>query len=307
MAVTECKIIGESRGVVEGGNSRAYRMRFKVTNDPDAPNDNWQPIILAQAKGIGPDPLPDINDPWIYGQTDLTALVKTIDLVQDEIGADNIWFADVEWAQPEPPSEQGDNPIDRIARYNTGTIIEQQPVTVDKDGKPLRNSAEDDFTDSIMLEYVFPTIEITKNIIGDATGFQRILDWNIQYTTPYQAVNSVTFFNGAVRTVKFIPITHGDLRFENNVSYYPATFRFAFKPNTWDVSALNQGFNFLETANDPDTVARILLDGEPSSSPRNLELDGTQTPKGTDGNFLEFRVRPELDLNILLQEAGINP
>jgi len=302
MGVNKVFIKAESRQVVEEGNRRTYRMRFQIENDGI---DNFQSIVLAQAKAVGPTPLPDINDPWNFGQVDLTALVKTITLSQDDIGSDNIWFADVVWADPPPPSEQNDNPIDRIARFNTGTIIEQQPIKEDINGNVLKNAAGDEFTDSIMLEYVFPTIEITKNIIGDATGFQQILDWNIEHTTPYQAVNLTTFFGGAPRTVKFIPITHGDLQFQNNVSFYPATFRFAFKPDTWDVHALNMGFNELTVGGDIDTKKRIEIDSEPTAVPLHLNTNGTFTPSLTIGNYIEFRVRPEIDFNILMQEAGI--
>ena len=299
MTVHECKIDRESRRVVETNSKRTYFIQFKIRADES----DWQPQVIVGSREVGPNPVPRINDLWKYGGIDTTAICKEVEFSQDEPNDAGHWIATAEFGQPESgntPEDEDENPLRRRARFSVQSIDELIPVAedngLDNGGtpKPLRNSAGDEFIDPIQIENHSPVLVIQKNI----GNIQSIIDWNLEYN---QSTNSSSFRNGDPRTVKFVPIRVGDEQFENGILYYPATFAFAYKADTWDEAIVNQGYYHLDGG---DRKRAKDADGEDSVSPVLLETDGSLTPQGQIGNTLKFRVRPERDFNTLAREAG---
>ena len=299
MAVSECKIYTGRRGrELQGGRSE-YSMVYQIKADVG----DFQPAVLLGARNVGPDPLPRMNDEWTFGVTDLTAIVTSIDLEQDdEREHSGMWLATVNYGKGDSPKFEDENPLQRPGRWGASTVSELRPV--DKDNglehggnpRPLRNSAGEEFIDPIQIEEEFQVLTVKKNI-GD---LNQLIQWNIEYS---QSVNSAVFRGGAIRTVRYLPIQIGDESFENNVTFWPCLFQFMFNAETWDEKIVDQGYEAYETANTPP-AKRIMVDGDPTPTPKLLNSDGTHKTTGV-GETKDFRVRPEKDFNVLMQEAGL--
>ena len=110
-----------------------------------------------------------------------------------------------------------DDPIDEPPIIAGSFVTQQSPVTSDKDGEPVVNSAKDQF-EGLVRDRSQPTLQITQNFAL----------WNItQHIAFVDSVNSGVFFGQPARTVKLNNIrTTQEFRGDVDVPFYRSTFEF---------------------------------------------------------------------------------
>jgi hypothetical protein len=164
------------------------------------------------------------------------------------------------------------NPTNRPPRITWDSETVQQFTTKDKDGKPMLNSAGDPL-EPIEKDDIRWIISLTKNF---ASLPLWILNCVNVVNSSAVTVSGVTL---PTRTVKTQRLRISDLLNENGFDFYEVTIELAYKPDTWDVDRLDEGFNVI--AGDGDIPAsekkRIRIEddeGEFQETTEAVPLDG---------------------------------
>lgn len=171
-------------------------------------------------------------------------------------------------------------------------------VDKDKDGDPIVNAAGRSYDRP-------PTMEKTRGVLVAEFKVRTLREVITLNRTYAGAVNSVawTLFSGTgftnppARSVVCRYARSGRAAYEGSWGFYPMQMGFAFANDgeTWDLELLNEGFGYLSGSTYIDTDS----EGAKFVEPFLLDTDGTKLGEGVTGNFLSYRVRPEVDFNNL--------
>lgn len=252
--------------------------------------------VILQALSGAPDALPDLYaNHSEYGVTDASAYVQSVELTQED-AHQCVWKASVTYGPMPPGSSPGDNvttPTLRPTRWRVEWLDQMGILTKDRLGNPIANSVGDEFDIPLEEPELFMVLVAEKNYLT----LQEIIDLGIQY---HGTVNSAVFKNGAVRTVKFLPIQSSDIQHESGISFYTAVLRFAYNPKTWDREVLNRGWRFRQVAGGPIQKAIDPITKLPPGQPLNLKnADGTLVPDGQPAEYLKFEANTLADYNVI--------
>lgn len=196
--------------------------------------------IFFTLRNLQCDPLDDTPIAW-----NVTGIYSTAPLDDDE------------------QDQQIDNPLLRPTIIEWNSEISQEFTTKDKDGKPMLNSAGDAL-EPIEKDDVRWVISLTRN-------FASIPFWVAEYTnTVNSAAVAVQGQTLAARTLKLQRLHISPLQVENDIPFYQVNCELAYKPDTWDVDRLDEGFHYLDGS---DRKKILLDDGESPSEP--VPLDGS--------------------------------
>lgn len=193
------------------------------------------------------------------------------------------------------------NPLNRPPRITWDSETVQQFTTKDKNGKPMLNSAGDPL-EPIEKDDIRWIISITKN-------FASLPSWVLNYVnvTNSSAV-TISGLTLPARTVKTQRLRISDLLTENGFDYYEVTIELAYKPDTWDVDRLDEGFNVI--TGDGDIPAsekkRIRIEddaGEFQETTEAVPLDGDggvlANPTPDNAHYDTHEIYNDEDLNDL--------
>lgn len=188
-----------------------------------------------------------------------------------------------------PAGQRDGNPVNWSAVYKVSHEQTTEPLTHDKNGDPIVNSAGDPFHPPLEIERSYAVVTVTKNY--SSVKF----DWLETYV---DTVNLDVWNGRPARTCRMIALEYESVT-ENNVSFWRATFRIKIKPGSWavrdndtgqgwDVRVLDQGFR-TRTATDPGpppvyryTNITDPKTGEKPEKPVLLDGDGHLHPTVTD-------------------------
>lgn len=212
--------------------------------------------------------------------------------VKQESASPIAWRVNVVYST-EPLTEDEDepeNPLDRPVKVSWSSELAQEFTTKDKDGKPFINSAGDPFEPK-ERDDVRWIIKLTKN-------FDALPPWVANYVNK---VNSSTLnvqgLSLAERTCKVQALDIGEIQVQNDIPYQEVSVELAYRPNTWDLDILDEGFNYI----DGSTRKKAQVNGEDASEPILLDGDGgiLSSPDADNAVFLTFKMYEEADLNDL--------
>jgi len=295
MAVTEVKHPDDFdyRMTTDHRGRSTYAMRWIVdTDDALMP----APLVATGAQSIVSgftNPLPARWSTYSHqGSTDIFAYLKGNLNLYKPFPHDKPtrWFVDGTYEPLDPGQEEeaGDtNPLSRPVVYRLESEPYSRIVTVDKDGNPINNAANQEFTEPPEEEGFRDVLVATKNV-ANLTAIT-----NLNNTYRY-SVNSGTFYGAGALHAKIDTIESSELLTEGNISYYQAIIRVVFRHEPWDLKVLNQGFMVV----DPlftDIVRAKDEDGNPTPEPVLLDATGKMLTGGGVGNYRTFRVRREVD------------
>lgn len=292
MAVLTCRRTRNRSLSYATGYRNEYKVEFLI--DCDSIMNEIAVYAAATTMATG-DKLPIVYQYYDYdGVQDQSSYAINIDLVQTtESGLQ--WKATVNYGRTgdgNTPQDQTPNPLDQPIKYRIEWIEEQMEVTVDRNGARIVNTVGDAFDELIEEPQLYPVLVAEKNYLT----IQEIIDIGMAY---HRTVNDGVFYGGQPRTVKFMPIQSGDIQVSNNISYYTATLRFAFNPNTWDFIHPNNGHRFRKVAGGP---IGLKMDDDTRWSlpfPMDLKADGTLLPVGDPPVMLTFEILPEADYSLI--------
>jgi len=261
--------------------------------------------LVNQAALASPHALPSWGQTYSYqGDTDTTVFAQnfTVDSIE---GSQQRYVVTVKFdpLDVEGGSEQFEpNPVDRPAIVWADKETFTRIIDKDATGKPIRNLCKRPY----MIDY---EEEDTHGII--------VVEFNV-FTLPQvmeymrflrRATNKEPWFFLGVefppRTVIARDVAAGVPVTENEYTYFRVAIRFvlADEGETWDVPFQEQGFQTYVRRNnvlltDADGNLR-LLPSPPYPEAVNLAADGTKLPDGGTPIFTKWRVKREVDFNLL--------
>jgi hypothetical protein len=285
MAVTEVRELIERGGSSEGFPKLRAKRTFRVR--VDSPSDD---MVSIYASGL----LPAFLAPH-PSNLFLTARGAAIEQEADKHW--QWWKATIDYsAEPlkSDDKEKNDqpNPLLRAAKIRWRTNAYERIAEKDKDGNACVNSAGDYFDPPLMRDANRWTVEVAKNVAA-------VPSWIADVDSPINdasfAIGGLTIAAGKAR-IQSIEI--GELQEENGAAYYAFSFALEFRREGWALSALDQGYHYL----DGSTRKRAQVDGQDSANPVLLDGSGGILPNPEDPTnavFLDFDVHDELDFSLL--------
>lgn len=290
MSVIRCALAEEPPRLSE---DKRFRSTIPVMWNVETDDPTDGPIaVKAGAEVTSPDPLPPLWTTYSYhGESDTSIFLKRRE-VQPRHGAQGrtMWRV-IGHYEPLEPQEQPDDsnpdPFLRPVKYRLEHVTYTEVVDVDKDDKPIVNSAGQEFDEPLEQEKSRMVL-VADQIVPD---LQTIINHNLTWAGK---VNSTPYRGGGPRMWFVHTIGSSDLLSESGVDYYVATWRLELNFDTWDRKVLNRGFKHYDNAADKKLVIAKDKDGLPVNEPILLATDGTRLGDGIDGNFLSFRVKDEV-------------
>lgn len=318
MAVTSCTLTRQQQPTsFDELNLGRYSLKYEVVTDGVMGHRN----LGTAAQASSPHALPLWGDSYSYqGDVDDIAFAQNFQIESRE-GHQNRYYITVNYS----PLETGDsgqfapNPMNRpiivwADREVYTRIIEQATHGNNRDANAtaIVNLAGTLYDILPEHEVARGVLVVEKNVatLLEVLQYQRFL-WN--------AVNSITWqFQGVLfppRTVLAREVAAGPPITEANFTYYHLVFRFALAAGDttlnasggqdWDDQILERGYQWYKK----NAAGDFLRDGNGrkirfpekigSPEPENLAEDGTLLPDGQLGIFTKWRIRREVDFNLL--------
>ncbi len=311
MSVTKCQLIRYGRsGSADLDYKREYNAQWKVTTDSG--NDGWTTVLLQSGNASLDNPIPDLWSTYAIGNDVDTGVYLQDKRGQPETGSETTWIVTGTWKAPPPGRDpaNGDNqpnPLFRPVRYHLEFANFTRVAEKDIFDKAITNSAGQEFDPPLEMDDARPVLVAVKN----EWPLEGIISKAIQYKN---AVNTNTFYGAGPREAKVESIVSGGMQTENDVRYYPVTYRIQFNHEQWDIELVDQGWMHYGTAaaknllvarggeQNADGTYKIAT-GEtelppPVPEPIGLDPDGTRRDKDADPVKLfkqpPFRIYPEL-------------
>jgi hypothetical protein len=278
-----------STGNIGTGRERDYVAVYRVitTSRSDGP------ITARNAPGI-----PPYGSSYVFGNdSDAGSFAVSADAqLENRTASNKVWLVTVRFSskpQNDDDPNETDNPLDKPVRWSGSFAQFTAPVTEDRFGLPILNSARMPYDTPPNRDDSRPTIIAEKNFASlDLTTWREYAD----------VVNSDVWLGFQPREVKVANITW-DERFRGPLRYFSVRFTFHLKParlgvddRRWDHRLIDRGYFELNAAG--DNVVRITDDeGRDLAQPALLDGVGSKIPQqlvALGVNFkLEFQVYEE--------------
>ncbi len=168
-------------------------------------------------------------------------------------------------------------------KFTLSSAIEyiQEVFTADKDGKPVRNSANDPFSEVPTIQRAIDTYTITR----------------IEYRNPFAKKRGYKDVVNADTWCGFPPRT---LLLQIGVNWtgqFTVTYTMRYKPEGWNLDILDAGYYEKEeassggegTGNPPRERIKVGEDSEPAEVPQRLDGQGKVLAEDQDDVFISFR------------------
>lgn len=166
-------------------------------------------------------------------------------------------------------NQQSPNPLEdrvkRSIRFNSCKRI----ITEDINGVPCVNVAGDAPSEPVEIDAVRPTFVFQRN--EELINVDRVIAY-------CYAINNNDFLGCPRRTLRSL-ISVGEEQTRNGTSFWPVTYEFEYRPETWRISYLSQGYNLLV-----GTAGNLLKVKVPGGSPRLIApTNRASNPDGKPG------------------------
>ena len=302
MSVLSVNEIHTGRGIVKDdkGVRRVTRVWQIATSDP------YDEPVVIEASGS----IVKRYDAYVTtNATDLNLLVRNIRIQQDTESRLH-WTITAEYSDERKTSKDKEaNPLLRetdISRSASSYQKIAEKAVNDNSGDsnygnegPILNSAGDLFVPPPQVDDTRYTLTFAKNFgtYDDQTGYD--------FTN---SVNDATYFGAAARTLKIASIDVPPQITEKvdgvgDVEYYRVTTTMEYRPETWDLSIIDRGYNEFKTVNTSSDGTKTILDehDQPYSEPQPLNGSGTVLNHDSTSQvtYRQFRYYREKNFNSL--------
>lgn len=215
----------------------------------------------------------------------------------------------VEWTYEMPAStslhEDGQDPLDQPTQYERETVVTQDVMTRDAEGKIVADTNGREFDPPIMDDIYDTALTLTKNYAAFSEATANAYSG---------AINSDTFNGNPPGTCKILGISARRVT-EGDLLYWNVSVRIGVRTpkvpgetadKVWYRRVLNQGFYYRNAPTDAPSAAVRAKDpeGNPSVKPVLLKEDGTLQTDLNNPHWLYFRsphskLLPFADLNLV--------
>lgn len=273
MAVT--RFILEKYSGGETADGKSYTLEYlALTNDP------LDGVVTVKQSPLLPF---EYGDPLVIGN-DVDNDVFVTDIDVEPVDANRqAWSTKFEFTTPEDGAA-GSNPFDQPPDYEW--LFNQHEETIEQDifGKPIRNTAGDEFDEIHVREDSQPVLQLTR--YEPATDLFRY--WDIR-----DCINRSPYLFAPRRAVKFQPPRAVSQYSPQWGLYYEKRYQLKFAAKDWNLTLLNAGLNELI-----DGKLRRMKDkdGADVTEPYSLDRLGKRLIAGQPEVWLEFVRYPETNL-----------
>lgn len=311
-SVTSCTLLFNSQtSSTDELNRMTTSVSYRVTTDGIMGHG----AIISGAQSASPHALPSYGATYSFqGDTNGGIYLRNFDVAaQDEEKSQKLYRVTTTYAPP----VDGDITIFEPNPFLRDPVIwfdreaYTRLVTRDVSGKPIQNATGRDYDIPLEEEDIRTVIVVEFNVGGltaaggalsglsQSAGYARFLR-NAVNSTPWTFLG----LQFPPRTVLAREVASSPPIVQSAYTYYHLSFRFVLAngssttnpndPSTWDVPILEQGYYALRIPNQKGSEYRMDTD-----TPKNLRLDGTELPPDEEGEFRFWRVKREVDFNLL--------
>lgn len=300
MAVLSSEVIESGQSFEVGGAAGTMtpkRVVYRVTTDGYMSEE----AIYAAALTATPHPVPNLYQ-FVGG----SAYVTKVDISLQQEHEFKKWIVTVTAgdlpAGSNPGNVQqgsslGKPPLERDPVVWIGSVTETVPLTKDKDGNPIVNSADQPFDEPLTTERDLTIIYVRKNYdaIEDITKLNK----------DFHATKSNSVFMGnAIGTVKYMRTEASEPVYEGTTTYYVGTTSFLVDPDGFVLQIASRGWKYYDIAK-TDNAAKLInaRDSEEQlvSEPVYLAANGTKLPKDDPIHFVTADVLSPADFSDFLE------
>ena len=210
------------------------------------------------------------------------------------------------------PDDFQANPLLRPTSWWWDREVYTENLTKDKDGKPLLNTANQPFDETIEQEATRGVLVAEKNVatLNQVIATNYTFENSVNQTTwNYSNAQTGDSFSAPPRSVLCREASSGQVIVEGAYRYYRLTMRFAIQQaatasdplgGTWDRFLLNTGFKAKDPNNLNAPAQPVLRKGKQVSEPVLLKQDGSDAEDDiNEVHYVRARTRPEVDYNAL--------
>lgn len=243
MSVTDVQPLHEqATGEMLADGTRLYTLPWRVlTND----NLDGMRTVLEAAD------LPIIGSTYDYGNDSDPAAI-CISKGAGRLGdSRTAWIVTTKYTNNLGPgtvatvSPPDPNPLLRPATYQRGGVMFTKPLTRDRNGNLVRNSAGDPYVDRPDVNDAHYQIQITKNVLSYSD------EEAMQYMC---AVNSDVFLDAAARKWQVIGFSGDGPLIENGYVYWTKVVTVIYSFEGWDIELLEQGYRVIRGSQAYETL-----------------------------------------------------
>ncbi len=287
MAVTEVYEIYEGRSgqigkVTDGRNTRNWDVRTD-----DSTMTSLQ--VIAGATSLGTSNGATVPT---FGTQDPAHPILTCRMVTAKQRSNALdWRIQAKYSsepltEEEEEEEDEDNPLLRPAVIERATVTKQVQILLDRDGKPLLNSAGDAYGPQI-IDVDIPYYRVKKNVASEPSVFTSLAN---KSNSGSFAINGNT---EDAETLILRPGSIGGKQTENEVEFHVWEFEIHYDPDKWYIDLLDEGLNYL----DGGDKKPILIDGEPARTLQPLDGSGgiLASPTADNAQYNSFKPRKLAD------------
>jgi hypothetical protein len=163
----------------------------------------------------------------------------------------------------------------------------EEPIEVDRDGKPILNTAGDQYADPMVRNQSRPVLTITRNEVKDPS----LITWRYRDT-----VNSTPFAGADPGMAKIEDIQADQADDPVQGKYWIVTYVIHFNPKKWTQKIISMGLNQIKDGN----KIPITIGGKNADTPQILDENGAYVapPITADNIYVqEYKVYDETDFN----------
>jgi len=264
---------GEAPISTEGRTAkRVYTVLLDGTDDPD---DTL--IVARQASGI-----PRVRQPYSTLDPQLRCVSVNPRALSPTL---------VEVTCNYATGDKSIDPLDEPPKRSWGSIVSEQPIDHDINGKPLVNTAGEPFDPPITIPVYDDVLRIVRN--------EATYD-NFRMRRYRNSLNMYPFMGWPALTCKMVEISAEEI-VEADWTYYQVTYEIHMRADedengnlvAWKRRVLNRGFRrFLRPEEEgyPGFIAIKDAEGEPVSEPVLLNLEGNDVVDKDNAVWLLFDV-----------------
>lgn len=212
---------------------------------------------------------------WSYGnpyinvvENDSDTRANCVSITCDGNSSDDGWTRTVTVSFKQIPQEEKEKLENPFASIKESFKVQQDgelPIQIDVNGNPVKNKAGDPFGDITEAKYT-GVLKITKNFPAPPMHLLYYIG----------KINADPFRGFPARTLKLVDID--EIQAESHPTagvIFPVTLHFAFNPEGHKKKVLNEGFR---AKNDRGVLEHIMVDGEKTTEPMMLTMDGKKAP-----------------------------
>ncbi len=262
-----------------------------VTGFVEFPNQDVLANRTDSLAALNVSGIPQRGDYYVYNNTTILNLICQ-ERTAKQRGTQHPGIFDVTIRYSNDNTLEGDiNPLARPSKYSYGFEQFQKAMNVDLAGTPIKNTADDPFTDTVEVDDSRPLIKVVRN----EPYFNSLQAETFQDATNAAAV-TINGRSYAARTLKMRSIS-GEPQKEMGIDFYVVTYDLVVRREGWKLKLASTGYRSYDEITDEGYPCPV-RDSRGVIVPNEsfLDADGFATQSPYEMEFVVYKEKYFSDL-----------